>query len=203
MLSLFLNPILILILAFVTSPKRICIYCGSRNGSRPAYDQAARDMGAALARRGIGLVFGGGRVGLMGVLADAVLAGSGTVTGVIPRALVSREIAHLDLKDLRIVNSMHERKSLMAELADAFIALPGGFGTLEEMMEILTWSQLRLHAKPCGLLNVENFYDPLLKFLDHAVAEEFIPAGMRKSIVVETDAEKLLDSLAAAPPTSK
>ncbi len=187
----------------MTSPKRICIYCGSRNGSRPAYDQAARDMGAALARRGIGLVFGGGRVGLMGVLADAVLAGSGTVTGVIPRALVSREIAHLDLKDLRIVNSMHERKSLMAELADAFIALPGGFGTLEEMMEILTWSQLRLHAKPCGLLNVENFYDPLLKFLDHAVAVEFIPAGMRKSIVVETDAEKLLDSLAAAPPTSK
>jgi uncharacterized protein (TIGR00730 family) len=155
-------------------------------------------MGAALARRGIGLVFGGGRIGLMGVLADAVLAGGGSVTGVIPRALVSREIAHLDLKDLRIVNSMHERKALMAELSDAFIALPGGFGTFEEILEILTWSQLRLHAKPCGLLNVENFYDPLLKFLDHAVAEEFIPAGQRESIVVESDVEKLLDLLPAA-----
>ncbi len=182
----------------MTSLKRICVYCGSRNGSRPVYDRAARDLGAALGRRGIGLVFGGGRVGLMGVLADAVLAGGGSVTGVIPRALVSREIAHLDLKDLRIVDSMHERKALMAELADAFIALPGGFGTFEEILEILTWSQLRLHAKPCGLLNVENFYDPLLKFLDHAIAEEFIPAGQREALVVESNVEKLLDMLPAA-----
>lgn len=187
----------------MTSLNRICVYCGSRNGSRPAYVQAARDLGAALARRGIGLVFGGGRVGLMGVLADSVLAGGGSVTGVIPRALVSREIAHLDLKDLRIVNSMHERKALMAELADAFIALPGGVGTFEEILEILTWSQLRLHAKPCGLLNVENFYDPLLKFLDHAIAEEFIPAGQREALVVQSDVEKLLDLLPAARTGSK
>jgi uncharacterized protein (TIGR00730 family) len=174
---------------------RICVYCGSREGSQPAYAQAARDLGAELARRGLGLVYGGGRIGLMGVLADAVLAAGGTVTGVIPRALVSKEVAHLDLKDLRIVGSMHERKALMAELSDGFIALPGGFGTLEEMFEILTWSQLRLHAKPCGLLNVEGFYDSLLAFLDHAVKEDFIRARLRASVLVETDPARLLDLL--------
>jgi uncharacterized protein (TIGR00730 family) len=180
----------------VTSLKRVCVYCGSRDGSRPAYVQAARDLGAALAGRGIGLVYGGGRIGLMGAVADAVLAAGGSVTGVIPRALVSKEVAHLDLKDLRIVGSMHERKALMAELSDAFIALPGGMGTLEELFEILAWAQLRFHQKPCGLLNVEKFYDPLLSFLDHAVSERFIPARLRASMLVETDSLRLLDSLA-------
>jgi uncharacterized protein (TIGR00730 family) len=180
--------------------KRVCVYCGSREGSRPAYAQAARQMGAELARRGVGLVYGGGRIGLMGILADAVLAQGGRVTGVIPRALVSKEVAHLELKDLRIVGSMHERKSLMAELADAFIALPGGFGTLEEMFEVLTWAQLRFHQKPCGLLNVEGFYDPLLSFLDHATAEDFIRARLRASVLVETDPARLLDLLAQPNP---
>jgi uncharacterized protein (TIGR00730 family) len=178
--------------------KRVCVYCGSREGSRPAYAQAARDLGAELARRGLGLVYGGGRIGLMGVLADAVLAAGGTVTGVIPRALVSKEVAHLELKDLRIVGSMHERKALMAELSDAFIALPGGFGTLEEIFEVLTWSQLRLHQKPCGLLNVEGFYDSLLAFLDHAVREDFLRARLRASTLIETDPARLLDLLANA-----
>ena len=180
----------------VTSLKRVCVYCGSREGSKPAYAQAARDLGAALARRGIGLVYGGGRIGLMGIVADAVLAEGGTVTGVIPRALVSKEVAHLDLKDLRIVGSMHERKALMAELSDAFIAMPGGFGTFEEMFEVLTWAQLRFHQKPCGLLNVEGFYDGLLSFLDHAVAEDFIRTQLRASVLVETDPLRLLDLLA-------
>lgn len=178
--------------------KRVCVYCGSRHGSRPAYDQAARELGTTLARRGIELVYGGGRVGLMGTLANAVLAAGGSVIGVIPKALVSREIAHLELRDLRVVGSMHERKALMAELADAFIALPGGFGTLEELFEVLTWSQLGLHRKPHGLLNVEGFYDRLLSFLDHGVAEDFISLKLRKAILVETDAEQLLEALAKA-----
>jgi uncharacterized protein (TIGR00730 family) len=186
----------------VTSLKRVCVYCGSREGSRPAYARAARDLGAALAARGIGLVYGGGRIGLMGIVADAVLAEGGSVTGVIPRALVSKEVAHLDLKDLRVVGSMHERKALMAELSDAFIALPGGFGTLEEMFEVLTWAQLRFHQKPCGLLNVEGFYDGLLSFLDHAVSEDFIRARLRASVLVETDPFRLLDLLATAQGTA-
>jgi uncharacterized protein (TIGR00730 family) len=176
--------------------KRVCVYCGSHSGSRAAYAQAARAMGEALAQRGIGVVYGGGRVGLMGALADAALAAGGSVTGVIPRALVSREIAHLDLKDLRVVDSMHERKALMAELADAFIALPGGFGTLEEFCEVLTWAQLGLHHKPCGLLNVAGFYDSLLSFFDHAAAEDFIRDLHRGQVVVESDLERLLDALA-------
>jgi uncharacterized protein (TIGR00730 family) len=183
------------------SLKRVCVYCGSREGSKPAYAQAARDLGAALARRGIGLVYGGGRIGLMGVVADAVLAEGGSVTGVIPRALVSKEVAHLDLKDLRVVGSMHERKALMAELSDAFIAMPGGFGTFEEMFEVLTWAQLRFHQKPCGLLNVEGFYDGLLSFLDHAMAEDFIRAQLRASVLVETDPARLLDLLDAVAPS--
>jgi uncharacterized protein (TIGR00730 family) len=182
--------------------KRVCVYCGSRDGSRPAYAQAARDLGAELARRGLGLVYGGGRIGLMGVLADALLAAGGSVTGVIPRALVSKEVAHLDLADLRVVGSMHERKALMAELSDGFIALPGGFGTLEEIFEVLTWSQLRLHRKPCGLLNVEGFYDSLLAFLDHAVREDFLRARLRASTLVETDPARLLDLLAGAQKTA-
>jgi hypothetical protein len=175
--------------------RRVCVYCGSRHGIRPAYARAARDLGAALAQRGVELVYGGGRVGLMGALAEAVLANGGRVIGVIPRALVSSEGAYLELADLRIVGSMHERKALMAELADAFIALPGGFGTLEELFEIVTWAQLKLHRKPYGLLNAEGFYDPLLAFLDHAHAEDFIQAKMRNSFVVESDAERLLAKL--------
>jgi uncharacterized protein (TIGR00730 family) len=177
------------------SLNRVCVYCGSREGAKPLYAEAARSFGAALAKSGLGLVYGGGRLGLMGVVADAVLANGGSVTGVIPRALVSKEVAHLDLKDLRIVGSMHERKALMAELADAFVALPGGFGTLEEIFEVLTWSQLRFHQKPCGFLNVAGFYDQLFSFLDHAVAEDFVRAKLRASVIVESDAGRLLDLL--------
>lgn len=178
----------------------VCIYCGSNSGSRPAYTSAAREMGALLAQRRIRLVYGGGRVGLMGAIADAVLAGGGEVTGVIPESLVSKEVAHLGLKDLRVVASMHERKALMADLADAFIALPGGFGTLEEFAEILTWAQLGLHRKPHGLLNIEGFYDPLLAFFDHAVSENFIRQAHRDVVIAETNPARLLDSLADAQP---
>ena len=175
--------------------KRVCVYCGSRPGSRPAYDRVARELGTALARRGLELVYGGGRVGLMGAIAEAVLAGGGNVIGVIPRALESREIAFTELADLRVVATMHERKALMAELSGAFIAMPGGFGTLEEIAEIITWAHLGLHRKPFGLLNVESFYDPLLSFLDHAVAEDFIKAKLRDALVTETDPDRLLDAL--------
>ena len=180
--------------------QRLCVYCGSHAGSRPAYLEAARATGTALARRGVELVYGGGRIGLMGAVADAALAAGGNVIGVIPKALVTREIAHLDLKDLRVVATMHERKALMAELADAFVALPGGFGTLEEFCEVLTWAQLGLHRKPCGLLNTDGFYDSLLAFLDHAAAEQFIRAQHRRMLVVENDPERLLDLLANARP---
>ncbi|MDB6064210.1 MAG: yvdD [Pedosphaera sp.] len=175
--------------------KRLCVYCGSNNGSRPAYVKAAQDMGTMLARRGIELVYGGGRVGLMGTIADATLAVGGHVIGVIPEALAAREVAHLGLKQLRVVHSMHERKALMVELSDAFVALPGGFGTLEEFCEVLTWAQLGLHRKPHGLLNVEGFYDGLLAFFDHAVAEKFIRAEHRKLVVSESDPERLLELL--------
>jgi uncharacterized protein (TIGR00730 family) len=179
--------------------KRLCVYCGSRHGARPSYDRAARDLGAALGHRGIELIYGGGRVGLMGALAESVLSHGGKVIGVIPRSLVSREVAFLELADLRIVDSMHERKALMAELADAFIALPGGVGTLEELFEILTWAQLDLHRKPCGLLNVDQFYDLLLGFLDHAVAENFIPKKFHGSLLVDNDPERLLEMLQKSP----
>ncbi len=182
------------------SIKRICVYCGSNSGSRPAYAEAARKLGTLLARRGIELVYGGGRVGLMGVIADATLAANGRVIGVIPEALVAREVAHLKLKDLRVVGSMHERKALMVDLADAFIAMPGGFGTLEEFSEVLTWAQLGLHRKPHGLLNVEGFYDSLLSFFDHAVAANFIRPAHRALVVAENDPERLLDALAQTVP---
>ncbi len=152
-------------------------------------------MGEALARRGIGLVYGGGGIGLMGVLADAALSAGGEVIGVIPEALVVREVAHGGLTDLRVVASMHERKALMAELADAFVALPGGFGTLEEFCEALTWAQLGIHRKPCGLLNVEGFFDPLLSLFDHAVRERFVSPDHRSLVVVEDDPDRLLDAL--------
>jgi hypothetical protein len=153
-------------------------------------------MGTSLARRGTELVFGGGRVGLMGILADAALAAGGRAIGVIPEALVAKDLAHRGLSQLRVVGSMHQRKALMAELSDAFIALPGGFGTLEEFCEALTWAQLGLHAKPCGLLNVAGFYDPLLELFDHAVSEQFVPGPHRGLVLVEEDPQRLLELLA-------
>jgi hypothetical protein len=180
--------------------RRVCIFCGSSNGARDVYVEAARAMGAALARRRIGLVFGGGRIGLMGVVADAVLAAGGEVIGVIPEALVAKELAHNGLSDLRVVGSMHERKALMAELADAFVALPGGYGTFEEFCEVVTWAQLGFHRKPCGLLNVVGFYEPLLAFFDHAVAEGFVRPGHRALVLEERDPEHLLDLMARYQP---
>ena len=180
--------------------KSVCVYCGSNSGSDPAYAGAARELGALLARQGLGLVYGGGRVGLMGTIADAALAAGGEVIGVIPEMLVKMEVAHLGLADLRVVGSMHERKALMVDLADAFIALPGGFGTLEEFSEVLTWAQLGLHRKPYGLLNVAGFYDPLLAFFDQAVATNFIRLAHRELVISETDPARLLDLLAAVQP---
>jgi uncharacterized protein (TIGR00730 family) len=180
--------------------QRICVYCGSNHGARPAYAAAARELGTLLAQRGIGLVYGGGRVGLMGTLADAALAAGGSVIGVIPQVLVAKEVAHLQLTELRVVDSMRERKAMMAELADAFISLPGGFGTLEEFSEILTGMQLGLHQKPHALLNVEGFYDPLLAFFDHAAAESFIRPAHRELVIAEPEPARLLDLLARARP---
>ncbi len=180
--------------------QRVCVFCGSSHGRRVEYSQAAQQMGATLARRGIELVYGGGHIGLMGVLADAVLACSGRVIGVIPQALEALELAHRRLSELRVVGSMHERKALMAELSDAFIALPGGFGTLEEFCEVLTWSQLGFHAKPCGLLNVAGFFDPLLALFDHAVTEGFLRPENRQLVLQSQDAGDLLNALAAFVP---
>jgi uncharacterized protein (TIGR00730 family) len=154
--------------------KCVCVFAGSSAGNRPEYLAAAEDLGRVLAARGIGLVYGGARVGLMGAVADAVLADGGQVIGVIPQALVEKEVAHDGLTDLRVVTTMHERKALMAELADGFVALPGGWGTLDELFEILTWAQLGIHRKPCGLLNVLGYFDSLLAFLDHAMQHGFV-----------------------------
>ena len=177
--------------------KRICVYCGSSVGNQPVYREAALAMGAVLASRKIGLVYGGGNVGLMGVIADAVLAGGGEVIGIIPQSLADREIAHSGVTDLRIVDSMHTRKALMADLSDAFIAMPGGFGTFEEIFEAVTWTQLGVHRKPCGLLNVGGFYTPLALFIDQAVSEGFIKPVHRESIVVDDSPERLVTALAA------
>jgi uncharacterized protein (TIGR00730 family) len=173
--------------------ENICVYCGSMQGRRPEYAAAARRVGTLLAERGIGIVYGGGSIGLMGILADAALAAGGHVTGIIPEHLSRREIAHADLTELVIVRSMHERKALMEQRSDAFIALPGGLGTLEELFEILTWAQLGLHRKPCGLLNVDGYYDPLISLLDRAVAEGFLRDKHRGLLVVDDDPERLLD----------
>jgi hypothetical protein len=165
-------------------------------GSRPAYKLAAQAMGEALARRGLGLVYGGGNVGLMGVVADAVLAAGGEAIGVIPDFLVAKEIAHSGLSKLHVVGSMHDRKALMAELSDGFIAMPGGYGTLEEFCEVLTWSQLGLHQKPHGLLNIEGYYDPFLRLFDHALAEQFLKQIHRSLVIEASDPNSLLDLLA-------
>jgi len=180
---------------------RVCVFCGSSHGCRPEYAAAARRLGAALARRGTQLVFGGGHIGLMGVGADAAMAGGARVIGVIPRALEVLELAHRGLSELRIVGAMHERKALMAELSDAFIAMPGGFGTIEEFCEVLTWSQLGLHAKPCGLLNVERFFDPMLALFDHAVAERFLRPENRQLVLQFEEPDELLEALAAFTPS--
>ena len=180
--------------------QRICVFCGSSAGGRPEYAAAARAMGVALARRGIGLVYGAGNIGLMGILADAALEAGGEVIGVIPEALVAREVAHAGLTEMRVVQSMHERKALMADLSEAFIAMPGGFGTFEEFCEVLTWSQLSIHTKPCGLLNVAGYYDPLLALFDHAVLEKFLRPEHRALVLEETDPDRLLDALAAFQP---
>jgi uncharacterized protein (TIGR00730 family) len=178
--------------------RRVCVFCGSSHGVRPAYSDAARSLGQALVARGLGLVYGGGKVGLMGVVADAVLAAGGDVVGVIPHALMAREIGHAGLTTMHVVDSMHERKALMADAADAFIALPGGVGTFEELFEAITWTQLGLHAKPCGLLNVDGFYDDLLRFLDHAWVEGFIKPETRAIVKASADARELLDLLDGA-----
>jgi uncharacterized protein (TIGR00730 family) len=171
---------------------RICVFCGASPGARPEYRDATAQLARLLVRDGIGVVYGGGGVGLMGALADAVITEGGEVIGVIPRALVDREIAHRDVIDMRVVGSMHERKALMAELSDAFIALPGGLGTLEELFEVYTWAQLGLHQKPCGLLNVESYYDGIEDFLTHAVSERFLREEHRELLMIEGDPGALL-----------
>jgi hypothetical protein len=178
--------------------KRLCVFCGSSLGQRPVYAEAARELGELLARKKIGLVFGGGRIGLMGVVADAVLAGGGEAIGVIPKALKERELGHDGVTELRIVPSMHARKAMMAELADGFIAMPGGFGTLDELCEILTWAQLGIHKKPCGLLNVNNFFAPLLVLFEHQMEEGFLAAKHRALLLVEEKPEALVKALMEA-----
>jgi uncharacterized protein (TIGR00730 family) len=174
----------------------VCVFCGSNSGADPAYAESARRMGQILANRGITLVYGGGRVGLMGALADAALAAGGRVIGVIPEALKRREVAHESLTELRMVQTMHERKQLMADLSDAFVAMPGGFGTFEEFCEVLTWSQLGMHAKPCGLLNVKGYYTGLLALFDHAVAEQLLHPRNRAMVIAESEPKPLLDAMA-------
>ena len=175
--------------------KRIAVFCGSNKGTRPEYSAAAERLGALLAREKIELVYGGGMVGLMGIVADAALKNGGHVIGVIPQSLVIKEVVHEKLPDLRVVKNMHERKALIAELSDGFIALPGGYGTFEEFFEVLAWSQLGWHQKPFGLLNVNGFYRGLLDFLDHTAREGFIRAKHRELVIAEKDAEKLLQRL--------
>lgn len=181
---------------------RLCVFCGSNAGRDPVYRGLAERLGQTLARRGIGVVYGGGRVGLMGALADATLAAGGEVIGVIPQSLLAREIGHRGLTDLRVVGSMHERKALMAELADGFVALPGGIGTLEELFEVWTWAQLGLHAKPCGLLDQDGFYAPLVRFLDHLVETGFVRLAHRAMLVYAASPDDLLRAFETyQPPT--
>ncbi len=175
--------------------KRICIFCGSSVGARPAYREAAQRLGELLAERGVGVVFGGGCVGLMGAVADAALSKGGEVIGVIPESLVRREIGHRGVTKLHVVETMHQRKALMADLSDAFIALPGGYGTLEEFCEAVTWSQLGIQQKPCGLLNIERYWDGLLAVLDHAVDEKFVRPENALLILVASTPEDMLERL--------
>jgi uncharacterized protein (TIGR00730 family) len=177
--------------------KRVCVFCGSNPGARPEYAEAARSVGRTLAKRGLGVVFGGGSVGLMAETANAALAEGGQVIGIIPGVLVEKELAHTGVTELRVVESMHERKAMMAELSDAFIALPGGWGTLEELFETVTWAQLGFHEKPVGLLNVLGYYDGLLRFLDQAVEAGFLKAEHRALLLLGDSPEALLDTFAS------
>lgn len=174
--------------------ERICVYCGASGGKREAYRTAAMQFGRTLVERDLGLVYGGGDVGLMGVIADTVLDAGGEVHGVIPQTLVDREQAHEGLTELDIVESMHDRKARMVELADGFVALPGGYGTLEELLEVLTWAQLGFHRDPCGLLDVAGYYEGLAAFFDHQVEEGFVSESYREMVVVAEDGETLLDA---------
>jgi hypothetical protein len=185
--------------------KKICVFCGSSPGRNPAYARAARQLGAAVAERGMGLVYGGGSIGLMGTVADAALAGGAEVLGVIPKALARREIAHHGLSRLEVVPSMHVRKARMAELSDAFVAMPGGIGTLEELFEVLTWGYLGIHAKPVGLLDTAGYWRPLIRLLDHAVEEGFLRPAHRKLVVVDRSPARLLARLARhrVPPATR
>ena len=176
--------------------KRICVYCGSSPGKISDYQEAAKILGKELAERGIGLVYGGASIGVMGTVADAVLEQGGEVFGVIPFVLAKREVAHKGLDELFVVNSMHERKAKMAELSDGFIALPGGWGTIEEIFEMLTWAQLGLHDKPCGLLNISSYYDHLFAFLEHAIDQRFVQQEFRPMIMMDQSASTLLDRFA-------
>lgn len=175
--------------------QRVGVFCGSKTGSDDRYRQAAAELGRMLVERKIALVFGGGSVGLMGVVADAVLAAGGEVIGVIPRSLATKELLHARVADMRVVGSMHDRKSLIADLSDAFIALPGGYGTFEELFEAITWAQLGIHAKTVGLLNVAGYFDPLVRLIDHAVQERFIKPKHRDLFVVEERPDTLLERL--------
>jgi uncharacterized protein (TIGR00730 family) len=184
----------------MTTMKSICVFAGSSSGTRPAYASAAGELGRAVAERGWRVVYGGGRVGLMGVLADAALAAGGEVIGVIPEALLRKEVGHRGLTDLRVVQTMHQRKALMSELSDGVVALPGGLGTLEELFEILTWAQLGIHARPCGVLNAGGYYDELLRFLDQTVSEGFVRGEHRDMILAAGEAAALLDLMADYTP---
>lgn len=175
--------------------KRVCVYCGSSPGRGSQFMQAARDLGYALGNQGLELVYGGARVGTMGELANAALEAGGTVVGVIPRTLVDREVAHHGLSELHVVESMHERKQKMAGLADAFLAMPGGLGTLEEVFEVMTWAQLDLHTNPCGFLNTARYYDRLMDFLEHGVAEGFVRRDRLDALIVEEQVDRLLERM--------
>lgn len=175
--------------------KRICVFCGSNPGVRPAYAEAAVELAHHLVNLGIAIVYGGGNIGLMGILADTAMAAGGEVIGVIPHALFAKEVGHTGVTDLRIVSSMHERKALMADLADGFIAMPGGWGTFDEFCEILTWAQLGLHNKPCGILNTANYYDTLLAMFDHSVAEGFLKPEYRSLVIAAPDPVDLIQQM--------
>lgn len=189
----------------IQTMKKICVYCGSSNGKNPAYKDVARQLGLEFAKRKLSLVYGGAGIGLMGAIADAVLEQGGEVIGVIPQVLVDKEVAHKRLTELKIVDSMHARKALMADLADGFIALPGGLGTLEELFEILTWAQLGLHQKPCALFNVEHYYDALIAFLNNTVEEQFVKNSHRSMLLVGDSPSAIIDQLMSyqAPVTDR
>src|SRR5271165_3500226 len=182
--------------------RKICVFCGSNLGINPAYRQSAEQLGRVLVAHRIELVYGAGNIGLMGILADSVLSVGGRAIGVIPESLMAREVGHLGLTDLRIVKSMHERKALMSDLSDGFIAMPGGFGTFEEFCEVLTWSQLGIQSKPCGLLNIDGYYDSLLRLFDHAVREGFLRKENRQLVLEDRDPEQLLEKLSGFVPVA-